>query len=35
MKVGMDMEKNECSGITCWEGSHCIETLLPLKVLMP
>jgi hypothetical protein len=19
------MEKKECSGIACWEGSHCIE----------
>jgi hypothetical protein len=21
----MGMEKKECSGIACWEGSHCIE----------
>jgi hypothetical protein len=19
------MEKKECNGIACWEGSHCIE----------
>jgi hypothetical protein len=25
MKVGMGMEKKECSGIACWEGSHYIE----------